>query len=72
MLLISIRCLVILHICAKFREIILNRIKVIERTRFLYGKLQRGNDSFENYKGGVTVVYLCMLSGYVLYFYQVL
>ena len=27
---------------AKFHEIILNGIKVIERTRFLYGKLQRG------------------------------
>ena len=26
----------------KFREIISNSIKVIERTRFLYGKLQRG------------------------------
>ena len=31
-----------LYICAKFHEIILNGIKVIERTRFLYGKLQRG------------------------------
>ena len=28
--------------CIKFREIISNGIKVIERTRFLYGKLQRG------------------------------
>ena len=28
--------------CTKFREIISNGIKVIERTRFLYGKLQRG------------------------------
>ena len=27
---------VMLYICAKFREIILNCIKVIERTRFLY------------------------------------
>ena len=42
MLLISARRLVMLYICAKFREIILNDIKVIERTRFLYGKLQRG------------------------------
>ena len=33
---------VMLYICAKFHEIILNGIKVIERTRFLYGKLQRG------------------------------
>ena len=28
--------------CTKFREIISNGIKVIERTQFLYGKLQRG------------------------------
>ena len=31
-----------LYICAKFRETILNGIKVIERTQFLYGKLQTG------------------------------
>ena len=42
MLLISAGRLVMLYICAKFDEIILNGIKVIERTRFLYGKLQRG------------------------------
>ena len=42
MLLIYARRLVMLYICAKFHEIILNGIKVIERTRFLYGKLQRG------------------------------
>ena len=42
MLLISARRLVMLYICAKFYEIILNGIKVIEQTRFLYGKLQRG------------------------------
>ena len=42
MLLISARRLVLHYICAKFHEIILNRFKVIERTRFLNGKLQRG------------------------------
>ena len=42
MLLIFACRLVMLYICAKFHEIILNGIKVIERTRFLYGKLQRG------------------------------
>ena len=42
MLLISAHCLVMLYICAKFHDFILNGIKVIERTRFLYGKLQRG------------------------------
>ena len=42
MLLISARRLVMLYIFAKFHEIILNGIKVIERTQFLYEKLQRG------------------------------
>ena len=42
MLLISASRLVMLYIYAKFHEIILNVSKVIERTRFLYGKLQRG------------------------------
>ena len=37
-------CIMVGHAshCIKFREIISNSIKVIERTRFLYGKLQRG------------------------------
>ena len=42
MLLISAHGLVMLYISTKFHEIILNGIKVIERIRFLYGKLQRG------------------------------
>ena len=71
MLLISARHLVMLYICAKFHEIILNGIKVIERTRFLYRKLQKGIIPQKNV-GGVTVVYLCTLSGHALYFYQVL
>ena len=33
--LISARRLIMLYICAKFREIILNGIKVIERTRMI-------------------------------------
>ena len=41
-LLISARRLVMLYISTKFCEIISNGIKVIERTRFLYWKLQRG------------------------------
>ena len=40
--LISARCLVMLYISTKFCEIISVSIKVIERTRFLYGKLQKG------------------------------
>ena len=42
MLLISAHRLDMLYICATYREIILNGIKVVERIRFLYGKLQRG------------------------------
>ena len=41
-LLISARRLVMLYISTKFCEIISNGIKVIERTRFLYRKFQRG------------------------------
>ena len=71
MLLISACRLVMLYICAKFHEIILNSIEVIERTRFLYRKLQRGIIP-QKKVGGVTVVYLCTSSGHALYFYQVL
>ena len=71
MLLISALHLVMLYICAKFREMISNGIKVIERTLFLYGKLQRGIIPQKNVSR-VTVVYLCTSSGHALYFYQVL
>ena len=40
-ILISARRLIMLCISTKFCEIILNGIKVIEPTLFLYGKLQR-------------------------------
>ena len=60
-----------LYICAIFHEIILNGIKVIQRTQFLYGKLQRGIIPQKNV-GGVRVVDLCKSSGHALYFYQVL
>ena len=40
--LIYARRLVMLYISTKFCEIISNGIKVIERTRFLYRKFQRG------------------------------
>ena len=60
-----------LYISTKFCEIISNGIKVIERTPFLYGKFQKGNNSAKNV-GGVTVVDLCTSSGHALYFYQVL
>ena len=59
-----------LYISTNFCEIISISIKVIERTRFLYWKLQRGiipqksrwSDGFD----------LCTSSSHALYFYQVL
>ena len=59
------------YICARFREIISNGIKVIEWTRFLYGKLQRGIIPQKNV-GGVTAINLCTSSGHALCFYHVL
>ena len=59
-----------LYIFTKFCEIISNGIKVIERTRFLYGKLQRGIIPQKNV-GGVNVINLCTLSGHGLNLCQV-
>ena len=70
MLLISACHLVMFYICANFHEIILNGIKVIERTRFLYGIKTKGKNSAKNV-GGATVVNLCMSSGHALYLCQV-
>ena len=42
LLLISARRMIMLYISTKFCEIISNGIKVIEWTRLLYEKLQRG------------------------------
>ena len=58
-----------LYICANFHEIILNGIKVIERTQISIRKITKGNNSEKNV-GGVTVVNLSTLSGHTLYFYQ--
>ena len=58
-----------LYISTKFREIISNSIKVIERTRFLYWKLEKGNNSEKNV-GGVNIVNLCKSSGHALYLCQ--
>ena len=62
---------VLLYISSKFCEIISNGIKVIEWTRFLYGKLQRGIIP-QKKRGGLTFVNLCTSSGHALHFYQVL
>ena len=67
---ISAPRLVMLYISTKFCEIISNGIKVIERTLFLYCKLQRGIIPQKNV-GGVTVFNLCTSSGHALYLCQV-
>ena len=59
------------YISTKFYEIISNGIKVIERTLFLYGKLQNGNKYAKNVSG-VIVFNLFTSSGHALYFDQVL
>ena len=68
-MLISARHLVILYISTKSCEIILNGIKVIERT-ISSPKITKGNNSAKNV-GGVTVVNLCMSSGHAFYLCQV-
>ena len=47
-----------LYICAKFHEIILNGIKVIQWINFSIGKIIKGNNSAKN-AGGATVVNFC-------------
>ena len=58
-----------LYISTKFHEIISNSIKVIERTPFLYWKLEKGNNSEKNERG-VNIVNLCKSSGHALYLCQ--
>ena len=60
-----------LYISTNFHEIILNGIKVIQRTQISIRKITKGNHSTKNV-GGVRVVDLCKSSGHALYFYQVL
>ena len=71
MLLISARCLVMLYICAKFPQVILNGIKSYRADTISIRKITKGNHSAKHVDG-VTVDYLCTLSGHALYFYQVL
>ena len=59
------------YISTKFCDIISNGIKVIERTRFLYGKLQRELIIPPKNVGGVNGVNFCTSSGHALYLCQV-
>ena len=58
-----------LYISTKFREIILNSIKVIERTQFPILKITKGNNSAKDV-GGINIVNLCTSSGHALYLCQ--
>ena len=74
LLLISACRLVMLYICAKFHEIILNGIKRHQSYRadmISIRKIIKENNSAKNV-GGVTVVYFCTSSGHAVYFYHVL
>ena len=59
-----------LYISTKFCDIISDGIKVIEWTRFLYGKITKGNNSPKNV-GEVNNINLCASSGHALYLCQV-
>ena len=59
-----------LYICIKFHENILDGIKVIERTQFSKEKNSKVHDSVKNVDG-VTVLFLCTLSDGSLYLYKV-
>ena len=48
---------VMVYVCARFREITSNGIKVIKRTQFLYDKITERNNNAKNV-GGETVVNL--------------
>ena len=60
----------VVYICTKFHENILNGINVLERTRYLKEKISKGNNSVKNVGGGRVLV-LCTLSDNGLYLYKV-
>ena len=58
------------YICTKYHENILEGIKVIEQTQFSKEKNSKGQNSVNNI-GGVTVLVLCTPSDGGLYLYKV-
>ena len=58
----------LLYICTKFHENILDGIKVTERTRFPLEKISKGHNS-TRIVGGFTVRVLCKLSVNIFYFF---
>ena len=57
----------VVHICTKFNENILDSIKIIEWTQLSYEKFQRGIKNV----GEVSILILCTLSDGGLYLYKV-
>ena len=68
LLLISACRLVMLYMCAKFREIISNPYHSYKVDTISILKITKGNNSTKN-AGGVIVVNLCTSSCHALYFY---
>ena len=62
---------VMLYICTKFREIILERYQSYKADTISIRKITKKNNSAKNVNG-VTNFNLCMSSGHALYFYEVL
>ena len=59
--LFSAHRLMMIYICTKFHENILEGLKVIEQTRFSFSKISKGHNSVK-IVGGVTVLVLCISS----------
>ena len=58
------------YICTRYQENILDGMKVIEWTQFFIGKISKGHNSLKNV-GRVTVLVLCTSSDDGLYLYKV-
>ena len=58
------------YICTKYHENILDGMKVIEQDTIFIAKISKGHNSVKNVDG-VTVLFLCISSDGGLYFYKV-
>ena len=66
----SVHHLIMVYICTKFHENILEGIKVVEQTQFSKENISKGHNSIKNV-GGVTVLVLCTSPDGDLYLYKV-
>ena len=70
LVLFSAHRLMVIYICTKFHENILDGIKVIERTHFSEEKIRRGHNSVKM-KMELCCFFLCTSSDGSLYLYKV-